>query len=163
MPGCRGLIGSTNKRPIYGSKVTKMKKYIPWLALMIFFVGFSSAYAADKVLYHIDDAKEQATRALRNIRNHLDTAPDTKIIVVTHGDGVDFLLDGARDEKNNLSYGPLIADLKARGVTFEVCQITMKRRNMTKDMFVLEADFVPSGVVRVAHLQYEDHFAYIKP
>jgi uncharacterized protein len=140
-----------------------VKKYSLWLALLLFFAGFSSAYAGDKVLYHIDDAKEQATRALRNIRNHLDSAPDTKIIVVTHGDGVDFLLDGARDEKNNLSYGPLIADLKSRGVTFEVCEITMKRRSLTKDMFVLEADFVPSGVVRVGHLQYEEHFAYIKP
>ena len=36
-----------------------------------------------------DNAEAQATKGLRNIRNHLDVAPETKIIVVTHADGVD--------------------------------------------------------------------------
>ena len=81
----------------------------------------------DKVVYHIDDATEQALKGLRNIRNQMETAPNTKIIVVAHGDGVDFLLDGARDPKTNDEYGPLISGLKAMGVTFEVCEITMKR------------------------------------
>lgn len=117
----------------------------------------------DKVVYHIDDAREQALKGLRNMRNQMETAPDTKMIVVAHGDGVDFLLDGARDPKTNDGYGPLIAGLKAMGVTFEVCQITMKRRNLTKDKFVMEADYTPSGVVQVTQLQVRDHYAYIKP
>jgi uncharacterized protein len=118
---------------------------------------------ADKVVYHIDDASAQALKALRNMRNQMDVAPTTKIVVVAHGDGVDFLFDGARDPKSNVAYGPLISDLKAAGVTFEICQITMKRRKLTKDQFVMEADFTPSGVVRVTQLQFTDHFAYIKP
>ncbi|WP_374544740.1 DsrE family protein [Rhodoblastus sp.] len=117
----------------------------------------------DKVVYHIDDAAVQALKALRNMRNQMDVAPKTRIVVVAHGDGVDFLFDGARDPKSNVAYGPLISDLKARGVTFEICQITMKRRNLTKDQFVMEADFTPSGVVRLTQLQFRDHFAYIKP
>ena len=48
------------------------------------------ALAQDKAVYHIDDAATQATKGLRNIRNHLDVAPDTRIIVVTHANGVDF-------------------------------------------------------------------------
>jgi len=117
----------------------------------------------DKVVYHIDDAAEQALKALRNARNQMEVAPKTKIIFVAHGDGVDFLFDGARDPKGNVEYEPLIAGLKSMGVTFEVCQITMKRRNLTKDKFVMEADFTPSGVVRITQLQYRDHYAYIKP
>ena len=38
----------------------------------------------DKVVYHMDHAASQATKGLRNIRNHLDVAPDTQIVVVTH-------------------------------------------------------------------------------
>jgi len=121
------------------------------------------AFAGDKVVYHIDNAAEQAIKALRNIRNHLDVAPDTKIVVVTHAEGVDFLLDGAKDPKSNTDYSPLISGLKARGVTFEVCEITMKRRNLDKDKFNMDADFTPSGVVRITELQAQQHFAYIKP
>lgn len=116
-----------------------------------------------KVVYHIDDAAEQALRALRNIRNQIEFAPTTKIIVVAHGDGVDFLLDGARDPKSHVEYGPLISWLKSQGVRFEVCENTMKRRNLTKDQFVMEADYTPAGVVRIAELQFRQHYAYIKP
>jgi intracellular sulfur oxidation DsrE/DsrF family protein len=134
------------------------------LALAALFIALAApAFAGDKVVYHIDDAAHQALKALRNIRNHLDVAPDTKIVVVTHADGVDFLFDGAKDPKNGTEYGPLISGLKSNGVSFEVCQITMKRRNLTKDKFVLEADYTPSGVVRLTELQAREHFAYIKP
>lgn len=121
------------------------------------------AFAQDKVIYHIDDSATQGLKALRNIRNHLDVAPKTTIVVVTHADGIDFLMEGAKDPKSNIEYAPLVADLKARGVTFEVCEITLKRRNLKKEQFILDADFVPSGVVRLGELQFRDHYAYIKP
>ncbi|MCW5651422.1 MAG: DsrE family protein [Ramlibacter sp.] len=117
-----------------------------------------------KVVYHIDSADTQATRALRNIRNHLDVAPKTEIIVVTHADGVDFLMEGAKDPKNpNIDYASLVSALRARGVRFEVCEITLRNRNLKKDQFILDAEFTPSGVVRIGELQARDHYAYIKP
>jgi len=119
--------------------------------------------APSKVIYHIDDAQEQSLKGLRNIRNHLDVSPTTQIIVVTHGNGVDMLLDGAKDKKNDVEYAPLVAALKSRGVRFEVCEITLKNRGLKKDEFILDADFTPSGVVRIADLQFKDHYAYIKP
>ena len=123
-----------------------------------------AAWAQDKVVYHIDNAETQATKGLRNIRNHLDVAPDTRITVVTHADGVDFLMDGAKDKKNpNIDYAALVSALKARGVRFEVCEITLKNRNLKKDQFTMDAEFTPSGVVRIGQLQARDHFAYIKP
>jgi len=57
----------------------------------------------------------------------------------------------------------LIGALKSRGVRFEVCEITLKNRGIKKDVFILDADFTPSGVVRIADLQAKDHYAYIKP
>lgn len=133
------------------------------LLLVLLVFGSAPVLAADKVVYHIDNAAEQGLKGLRNIRNHLDVAPDTKIVVVTHAEGVDLLLEGAKDPKSGAEYAPLVSALKASGVTFEVCQITMKRRNLDKDKFVMDADFTPSGVVRITQLQTQDHYAYIKP
>ena len=122
-----------------------------------------TAYAQDRVVYHIDNTEAQATKGLRNIRNHLDVAPDTKIVVVTHADGVDFLMDGAKDKRNaDIDYGSLVSALKARGVRFEICEITLTNRKLKKDQFALDADFTPSGVVRLAKLQKQG-YAYIKP
>ena len=116
-----------------------------------------------KVVYQINDAAEQALKAMRYMRNQLNLAPKTKIVVVAHGEGVDFLFNGARDPKTNTEYGPLISGLKADGVTFEICMNTLKQRNLSKDKFVLEADFTPAGVVRISELQFREHYAYIKP
>lgn len=135
-----------------------------FFVLLTSIVLYGTAFAEDKVVYHIDDAASQATKGLRNIRNHLDVAPDTKIIVVTHALGVDFLLEGAKDAKNaNIDYGSLVSALKARGVSFEVCEITLKNRNLKKEQFNMDATFTPSGVVRIGRLQSREKFAYIKP
>lgn len=135
-----------------------------FLALAASVLLSTAAFAQDKVVYHFDDAATQATKGLRNIRNHLDVAPDTKIAVVTHANGVDFLMEGAKDPKNpDIDYGSLVSALKARGVTFEVCEITLKNRNLKKEQFILDATFTPSGVVRIGRLQSREKYAYIKP
>jgi uncharacterized protein len=134
------------------------------LAATAFAASVGMALAQDKAVYHIDNAEAQATKGLRNVRNHLDVAPETKIVVVTHANGVDFLMEGAKDKANpSVDYAALVSDLKARGVRFEVCEITLKNRNLNKNQFTLDADFTPSGVARIAQLQSREKFAYIKP
>ena len=114
-----------------------------------------------KVIYHINDSAGQALAALRNMRNHLDVAPDTKIIAVTHAEGIDFLMT---DYKDADKVGPLVSALASRGVHFEVCKITLKGRgNLSEDAFMMEAEFVPSGVARIAQLQTQEGYAYIQP
>ena len=140
----------------------QLARFFTAAALTVIVSG--AALAQDKVVYHIDDAATQATKGLRNVRNHLDVAPDTKISVVTHANGVDFLFEGAKDAKDaNVDYGALVSALKARGVTFEVCEITLRNRNINKDKFSMDASFTPSGVARIAQLQSREKFAYIKP
>ncbi len=120
-----------------------------------------TASAQDTVVYHIDDATTQGLKGLRNIRNHLDTDPSAKITVVTHANGVDFLMEGAKDANGGAFAGP-VAALAGRGVKFEICEITLKNRSLKKEQFVQEAEFTPSGVVRLAKLQKQGS-AYIKP
>jgi hypothetical protein len=121
----------------------------------------TAAFAQDPVVYHIDDMSLQALKGLRNIRNHLDVDPTAKITVVTHALGVDFLLEGQKDVNGSPFAGPVSA-LVARGVRFEICEITLKNRNLKREQFIQEAEFTPSGVVRIAKLQKEGA-SYIKP
>jgi len=140
-----------------------MKRLLTLLAFLAAVLAVP-AWAQDKVVYHIDHSENQATKGLRNIRNHLDVAPDTKIVVVTHAEGVDFLMEGARDKRNpDIEYAPLVSALKARGVRFEVCEITLANRKIPKDKFIMDADFTPSGVVRIGRLQSREQYSYIKP
>ena len=136
-------------------------KLLKVLAFVFALLASSFACAQDKVVYHISDAENQALAGLRNVRNHLDTDPTAKIVVVTHANGVDFLMEGAKDKNGSLYAGPVSA-LKSRGVTFEVCEITLKTRNLKQDQFIQEADFTPSGVVRITKLQHQG-YAYIRP
>lgn len=120
------------------------------------------ACAQDKVVYHFDSGIAQATKGLRNIRNHLDIDPKAKIVAVAHAEGVDFLMEGAKTT-NNQEFAALVGDLSSRGVKFEICEITLKNRNLRKDQFILGPSFTPSGVVRIANLQAREQFVYIKP
>lgn len=131
------------------------------VAAVLLSVVSITSWAQAKVAYHINDAQNNALGALRNIRNHLDTDPTAKVTVVTEGFGVDFLMDGAKDRNGGLFSGAISA-LISRGVRFEVCEITLRLRDLKKDQFILETEYTPSGVVRLTALQMQGH-AYIKP
>lgn len=118
--------------------------------------------ASDKVVYHLNQGNEQASDALRNINNHLEVNPAAKIVVITHAKGVDFLMDGATD-KNGNPYNVPVEALKAKGVKFDVCEITLKSRKLDKAKFIPEATFVPSGVAEVTKLQAREGYVYLKP
>lgn len=131
------------------------------LVLFTMFLVAPLAWAGDLVVYHFDNAAAQGLKGLRNIRNHLDTDPSAQITVVTHAEGVDMLMEGAK-AANGTEFAPLVSALKARGVRFEICEITLRNRGLNKDQFVLDADYTLSGVVRIVKLQ-KSGYAYIKP
>lgn len=114
----------------------------------------------EKVVYHINDASV-ARVAMRNIDNHLGASPDARIVVVTHGKGIDFLLNDAKDDKG--SYQAQIAGLKEKGVEFRVCRNTLKGRKLEDDAVIMEAQVVPSGVAEIGKLQAREGFVYLKP
>jgi uncharacterized protein len=130
-------------------------------AAVVICLAAASAWAQDRVVYHIDNVAAQGLKGLRNIRNHLDVDTGAKITVVTHAEGVDMLMEGAK-AANGTAYAPLVSALASRGVTFEICEITLRNRDLKREQFILEAAFTPSGVVRIAKLQKEGS-AYIKP
>jgi len=116
----------------------------------------------DKVVYHLNSGLEQATNGLRNIRNHLEVNPKAKIVVVAHAMGVDYLMKGKKDAAGN-PYEVIVQDLKSQGVRFDVCQITLRNRKLSRDQFIEDATFVPSGVAEIARLQQREGYAYLRP
>ncbi len=115
----------------------------------------------DKVVYHINDSVN-ATASMRNVGNHLDTDPTATIVVVTHALGVDFLMNDAKD-KNGNPYNISVEALKAKGVKFNVCEITLTNRKLQKSQFIPEVTYVPSGVVEITKLQSREGYSYLKP
>lgn len=116
----------------------------------------------DKVVYHLSEGLPQASNGLRNIGNHLEVNPNARIIVVAHARGVDFLLKDAKDANGN-KYEDLVEQLKLRGVRFDVCEITLRNRKLSKDQFIADTTYVPSGVAEVTRLQQREGYAYLKP
>ncbi|MFY8055498.1 MAG: DsrE family protein [Limnohabitans sp.] len=122
-----------------------------------------SANAQDiKTVYHVNTGVETASAILGNVRNHLNADPKAKIAVVTHGPGIDFLLEGAKDSKGR-EFSGMVGELSGKGVQFRVCNNTLVTRNVDPSKVVMEAKIVPSGVAEVARLQAKEGFVYLKP
>lgn len=119
-----------------------------------------AAALQEKVVYHVNDASI-ARIAMRNAENHVNSSPDAKIVLVTHGKGIDFLLNDAKDDKG--AYAPQVAGLKEKGVEFRVCRNTLKGRNLDDSAVIMEAQVVPSGVAEIGKLQAKEGFVYLKP
>lgn len=136
-----------------------MKKIVA-LCLGLLLSGL--ALAQIKVVYHLSEGVPQASRAISNIRNHLAADPTAKIVVVSHGLGIDFLLDGATNQLDQPFAGS-VSDLANKGVEFRVCNNTLVSRKIAADKLVMEAKIVPSGVAEVARLQAKEGFVYLRP
>ncbi|MET0049715.1 MAG: DsrE family protein [Candidatus Thiodiazotropha sp.] len=144
--------------------------------LVVPIVSAADGYGKQKVVYHsnFDDPKLQKA-AMGNIQNHINAvgAENLDLKVVLHGNGLSLLIypdslgklskfahANASDEMT-----ARIDGLKNQGVAFEVCQNTVKGRNVdvSTDLYDVDsADIVPSGVAELAKLQAQG-YTYIKP
>lgn len=146
-----------------------MSKWINpvFLALALFGLAVpaqagSQENGEEKVVYHFNDSSV-ARAGLNNIRNHLEATGDkVKIVVVAHGPGIDFLLEGAQD-KNGNPYDINVEDLGGKGVEFRVCNNTLKSRQIDPRQVLPNARIVPSGVAEIGRLQSREGYAYLKP
>ena len=118
--------------------------------------GFS-----ENVVYHVNDSAVAGV-ALNNVKNHLATNPKANIVVITHGKGIDFLLEGAADDKGN-PYNIRVQELKAKGVAFNVCNNTLVGRKIDAKTVLPEVVIVPSGVAEISKRQSLENFSYVKP
>jgi uncharacterized protein len=122
----------------------------------------ATSKAPVKTVYHLTNGLDEAQRGMGNIRNHLAADPSAKIVVVTNGNGIEFLLDGAKDRNGN-PFDATVQDLKTKGVEFRVCNNTLMTRKIDKSKVIPEATIVPSGVAEAATLQAREGYVYLRP
>ncbi len=115
-----------------------------------------------KTVYHLTNGLDEAQRAMGNMRNHLNADPKAKIVVVGNGNGIEFMLDGAKDRNGN-PFDATIQDLKGKGVEFRLCNNTLVTRKIDKSKVIPEVTIVESGVAEAAKLQIREGFAYLRP
>ena len=92
---------------------------------------------------------------MKQLKNILTAAPDTKIEVVCHGPGINMLVIDKTFVHDK------IQQMKTKGVLFMACENTLKERNISKDKIISEAFFVPSALVEIITKQ-EEGWSYIK-
>ena len=133
------------------------------MAAVLGLTGCASTQEAPpiKSVYHINDSAS-AMLAMNNINNQLAASPKDQIVVVTHGKGIDFLLQDATDKDGN-PYNIKIEALQAKKVDFRVCNNTLVSRKIDPATVVKGSHIVPSGVAEVAKLQAREGYTYIKP
>lgn len=115
-----------------------------------------------KAVYHINTDVNTVPAILNNIRNHLNADPTAKIVVTTHGAGINFLLQDAKDSQGR-EFSGMVSDLASQGVDFRVCNNTLTQRHIDPGRLLMETKIVPSGVAETARLQAQEGYAYLKP
>ena len=129
----------------------------------LFSLVASVSFAQDiKVVYHVNTGVETVAAILNNITNELIASPKDKIVVVTHGSGIDFLLSDAKDSKGR-EFSGQVSGLASKGVEFRVCNNTLQSRSIDAGKLLMETSIVPSGVAEVARLQAKEGYVYLKP
>ncbi len=116
--------------------------------------------ATQSIVYHIPNS-DTAGAALRSLANHLNAAPNAKIVVVAHNSGVDFLLRGSRDETGR-PFEAAVQEFGRRGVEFRVCFNTLERRGIAATQVIPSATLVPSGIAEIGRLQGKEGYAYMR-
>jgi uncharacterized protein len=146
-----------------------MKNLLCRICVCTFFTLILAGCAANsgvapvvKTVYHVNTDVNTVPAILNNIRNHLNADPKAKIVVVTHGPGINFLLQDAKDSQGREFSGG-VGELSGQGVEFRVCNNTLTTRNINPNRLLLETSIVPSGVSEVARLQALEGFVYLKP
>ena len=100
-----------------------------------------------------DTAVHRAT--VKQIFNALAAAPNSKIEVVCHNNGISFL------QTAKTFQGDKIKELKSKGVVFVACENTLRERKIDKTEIVPEAGFVPAGIIEVVDKQTKG-WSYLK-
>jgi uncharacterized protein len=109
-----------------------------------------------KVVFQLTTNDTLAQKALvKQIQNVLNAAPNSKIEVVCHNNGITFLQSAATQQAAK------IKDLTTKGVDFVACENTMRDRKIKHEELISDCRTVPSGVVELI-IKQDKGWAYLK-
>lgn len=146
----------------------KMNRTVKLSLLVLLLIGMGSHVwsegsdgSREKIVFHVDEIGN-ARWAMMLASSYLDDSPQAKIVFVTYGPGIDFLLEDVTDRRGN-SFDPAVRKLVERGVEFRICAATLSGRKIAKEDVLDMALIVPSGIQDIVRLQQKDGYAYLKP
>lgn len=109
-----------------------------------------------KIVFQLTSSDTLVQKALvKQLNNALTAAPNAKIEVVCHNNGIEFLTTTKTPFAKN------ITDLKAKGIAFVACENTLRDRKLAKTDVLPEAFFVPAGIIEIA-LKQDEGWSYLK-
>ncbi|WGZ94658.1 MAG: DsrE family protein [Candidatus Thiothrix putei] len=126
---------------------------------------------AEKVVVHVtmEGDEKKYLGVLGNVSNYIkaldQTGKKTDAIIVMNGDGLGLLTTAKQVEMNADAKLPAkIAELKEKGVKFQVCYNTLTGRKIKfEDLYDAKAeDVIPSGVAEAGRLQSQG-YQLLKP
>jgi|GEM_PF-39508 len=160
-------------------KPSKMCRKIVSFIIVLFAVSLSATAQANDVSLNTYNQPAEARKPEVMVNHHVVievTSPDSlvwkgvmnnvkhlkdrwgdsiQIEVVAHGPGINMLVIARATEEKKMTA------LKKTGLVFLACENTMRTKNISKQLIVPEAGFVPSGVVEIVSKQ-EEGWSYLK-
>lgn len=112
--------------------------------------------AEHHIVFQLTSADTNVHKMLvRQLGNVLSAAPNSKVEVVCHSQGIDML-------RSNLTVVyPKIKELTAKGIQFVGCENTLRERKIAKEEIIPEAAFVKAGIIEIVKKQ-EEGWSYIR-
>ena len=134
-----------------------MKKIMVLIPLLVSATIAMSQSPANKIVYDLSsgDTAVQAT-VLRQMTNILKVAPDTRLEVVCHGQGIFLLVEGKTFFKTNIE-----AFNANENISFKVCANSLKRFKVDRNNVISQAGIVPVAILELSGKQMEG-WSYIK-
>lgn len=133
-----------------------MKHYKILYIFLLCVIFSATSHAQHKIIWEMPAGDTAQQRVLFNqLNNVLNEAPDTKIEVVFHSAAVFALL------KDTGYFKPQITALYKKGVSFAVCNNSLKKRNISPDRVIPGVIIVPVAILELVQKQ-EEGWAYIK-
>ena len=136
-----------------------MKRVFTLIALILLLN--SNSYGQEKphkIVFQFTNASDtnQQKAFVKQLENLTDYWKDAQCEVVLYNQGVELLM------KNNSAYLERLQALSKKGVSFCICENTLKNRKLSKDVFMADmAQYVPAGIAEIV-LKQEAGWSYIK-
>lgn len=109
-----------------------------------------------KVVFQLTSSDTLVHKAMiKQLTNFLNAAPNSKLEVVCHNNGINFLNAETTLQANK------IKELSEKGVDFVACNNTLTERKIPKEKLLPQSRIVPAGVVEIVQKQNKK-WAYIK-
>jgi intracellular sulfur oxidation DsrE/DsrF family protein len=135
-----------------------MKKYFLCISILMLLTTTIHAQVKDyKVVFDMTSKDTLNQQSLvRQINLITEASPDAKLEVVIYGQGIDLVVKGRSAQQAAVQ--KIVAANKA---SFKVCEMTLKRNNISKDQLVPGVEVVPDGIYEIVSKQQEG-WGYIK-